>query len=291
MKNIISLVLLLCFSLRGQSVQIAAKPEADEVTPTHIGKHKIGETLQDWFRLKPDAVRNEQSEISPHRTGETFGEWLTLNQIDLGNICQKHKRSDKLMDYQSVCKKLSAIQETGQGEFYTTGESGRTLGWLFNGGRMTRYSVGDGAWQDGVPADAKDSEIVTTANGRSYDWEFTDGKLSAVSVTPDWKEIYSHYSREAIASHPEAVPAFPDEINLLTHTYGKPSKLESVPYGNALGAHWERSRAMWSMEDGTVITAFEGFEFDQQGQLALVTFHSKEYLKQRPQDKPNPYKQ
>jgi hypothetical protein len=99
------------------------------------------------------------------------------------------------------------------------------------------------------------------------------------------------YSEEGIARHPEIVPAFLEEVNLLTQTYGKPSKVEMVPYGNAYGAHWERSRVVWNALDGALIVAFERTEFNQQGQLELVSFHSKESLEKTQQTKPNPYKQ
>ncbi len=274
-----------------------------QLTPTRIGKHQINETVQEWHEHEPQA-RDSYSEaglgtdIMPHRLGETFSEWLRLNQLDLSYICGKHNRRDNRMDFKGVCKKLSAMRDTGHGDFYTTNQTGHTFGWRFTNGTVAEYSV-DGKWQGTIAMvtpeqnikNGKDDTLVTKTNSREYTWKFADGRLSAVTVTPDWNAIYKLYSEEGIARHPEIVPAFLEEITLLTQTYGKPSKVEMVPYGNAYGAHWERSRVMWNAPDGTQIIAFERIEFNHQGQLELVSFHSKESLKQTEQTKPNPYRQ
>ena len=272
-----------------------------QVTPTHIGKHQINETVQEWYEQEPQALDsyNEarlKTDITPHRLGETFSEWLRLNQLDLSYICGKHNRRDNRIDFKGACKKLSTTRDTGIGDFYTINDTGHTFGWRFANGTVAEYSV-DEKWQSTIVApqqsikNGKDDTLVTNINNRAYTWKFADGRLSAVTVTPDWNAIYKLYSEEGIARHPEIVPAFLEEVNLLTQTYGKPSKVEMVPYGNAYGAHWGRSRVMWNTPDGTQITAFERTEFTHQGQLELVSFHSKESLKQTEQTKPNPYKQ
>lgn len=115
----------------------------------------------------------------------------------------------------------------------------------------------------------KEDKLVTTTNNRQYTWNFADGKLSAVSVTPDWSAIYKAYSEEGIARHPEIVPAFQEEADFLTQIYGKPSTAKAVPYHNAYGAQWERSELVWYPPDGTQIVAFERTGFNQQGQLEL----------------------
>jgi hypothetical protein len=68
--------------------------------------------------------------------------------------------------------------------------------------------------------------------------------------------------------------------------------VEELPYENAYGAHWERSMVTWDEPDGTHIVAFEASEFNQGGELNLISFESKEYLDQKAagQAKPNPYK-
>src|SRR5580658_3589013 len=83
--------------------------------PTRISQHQIGETVQDWYRLEPQQSTqpDEPSAIGPHKVGEPFSEWLRLNNLDLGEICGKHQRSDRSTDYKAVCKKLSLIEEHG----------------------------------------------------------------------------------------------------------------------------------------------------------------------------------
>ncbi len=245
-----------------------------QVALTKIGDHQIGETLEQWHQAEPSEPTStaQQNPIAPHNVGELFAEWLTLNQLNLTDICGKHKRGDNAMDYKAVCKRLSAIQDTGQGDFYTTDQMSRNIGWRFVGGKLADYFM-DGIWRNEIDqitraaSEAHADELVTRRNARSYTWKFSNGKLSEVAVTPDWAAIYKQYNEEGIARHPEVVPRFDDEVRLLTQTYATPSKVESVPYQNAYGAHWERSRVQWTEPDGTLIVAFERTGFDQQGQL------------------------
>src|SRR6266404_4362622 len=121
-----------------------------QVTPTHIGKHQIDETVPDWYEreldLKRQTKQTSQTDIASHQVGETFAEWLRLNQIDLNDICQSHKRNDKRMDFKAVCKKLSTIRDTGYGDFYTTDQTRPPVGWRFVDGKVGDYSI-DGKWQ------------------------------------------------------------------------------------------------------------------------------------------------
>jgi hypothetical protein len=192
------------------------------------------------------------------------------------------------MDFKEVCKKLSAIRDYGSGEFYTTTSAANTFGWRFVDGKVAEYSINGGTWQGSIAVKA--SELVTTNNNRSYTWKFAKEKLSEVAVTPDWDSIYKRYSEEGIARHPEIVPAFQEEVDFLTQTYGKPSTVKAVSYHNAYGAQWERSELVWYAPDDTQIVAFERTEFNQQGQLGGVLFLSKESLNQTPKTKPDPYK-
>jgi hypothetical protein len=251
-----------------------------QVTPTRIGKHQINETLQEWYQQEPDVSRQstQQAGIEPHRVGETFAEWLKLNQLDLGYICGKHNRGDTSMDFKSVCKKLTTMQGTGYGDFYTTNQTGRTFGWRFADGKVADYSV-DGKWQ-GILSE-KTNELVTHGNSREYTWKFADEKLSEVSITPDWDSIFG----AGVARH-EVIPVFQKEVDFLTQIYGKPSKVEMVPYQNGFGAHWERSMVVWNAPDDTLIVAFESSEFNQQGQLSLVSFNSKESADKTQSTKP-----
>ena len=281
-------------------VKDSTKPPAvqsaeGQPAPTRIGRHQINETIQQWYEQEPEVSppAKPQSEIAPHQIGETFAEWLRINQIDLNDICQPHKRGDKRVDYKAVCKKLSTMRDTGYGDFYTKNESGSTFGWRFVDGRVGDYSVNE-MWHSTVHApdpEDKGNKLHTTANDRAYEWTFADGKLSEVSVTPNWKAIYKIYSEEGLRLHPEVVPGFQEEVNLLTQIYGKPSTLRSVPYHNAYGAQWEASVALWEMPDGTQIVAFEDSTFGNHGRLLAVNILSKEALGRmtQPQSKPNPY--
>lgn len=269
-----------------------------QVTPAHIGQHQIGETIQQWSELEPQAWASYsdarlKTDITPHRLRETFSEWLKLNQLDLNYICGKRNRGDNSMDFKAVCKKFSAMQDSGNGDFYTTDQTGRTFGWRFVNGTLAEYSIDD-KWKNAIVVpdltNGQDHELLTTSNNRAYKWQFVDSKLSAVSVTPDWSAIYKTSSEEGIARHPEIVPAFQEEVDFLVQVYGKPSTAKSVPYHNAYGAHWERSELTWHAPDGTQIVAFERTGFNQQGQLELVTFHSRESLEKEKRTKPNPYK-
>jgi hypothetical protein len=272
-----------------------------QVTAIRIGQHQIRETLQEWSGLETSTnPQTTQTELSPHRIDEGFADWLKINRMDLDDICGKHKRSDTTMDFKAVCKRLTATRETGAGDFYTTNQYNRTFGFRFKDGTLAAYtSDGGSTWHTSEDrevdlhcniASEDRSSRCTTGNNRAYTWKFLNGRLSEVLVSPDWMAIYKQYSEEGIARHPEVVPAFQDEVEFLTQTYGKPSHLEKVPYQNSFGAHWERLRVVWTAPDETQITAFERTEFNHQGQLELVTFTSKEALENSSEAKPNPYR-
>ena len=268
-----------------------------QVTPTRIGQHQIGETLQEWQAREPPAP-SRPSEIAPHKIDETIAEWLRLNNLDLASICQKHHEKDEHhTDFKAVCRNLTAIRDAGHGEFYTTDQTGHTFGWTFVDGRVADYTR-DGKRPDveqftaSMAVTQNDPNVkVTKTDSREFTWKFHDGKLAEVSVTPNWLAIYAKYSEEGIARHPEVVPAFQDEVDFLTQVYGKPSTVKPVPYSNAFGAQWERMELFWTAPDGTQIAAFERTGFNQQGQLALVSFRSKDAPEKAEPTKPNPYKQ
>jgi hypothetical protein len=77
------------------SFSLLAAVTFGQVVPTHIGRHQIGETLQEWSRLEAEheAPHTGHPEIAPLRLGEPFVQWLAINQLDLNDICQKHSRS------------------------------------------------------------------------------------------------------------------------------------------------------------------------------------------------------
>jgi hypothetical protein len=238
-----------------------------QVTPTRIGKHQINETVEEW----------SEKEVSPHRLSETVSDWLKFNQLDLNDICAKHSRSDTTENYKAVCKKLTAIQDKGVGEFDTTTDTGQTFGWRFAGGKVVNYAFG----QQWYSTFANKDKILTIANNRVYEWRFAGGRFSEVHITPDY---FAHRQQDRVLS-------FNEEVGFLTQTYGTPSDVKTVPYHNGFGAQWEITDVFWNMPDGTQIMAFEKSEFADQGKLLEIIVLSKDAQSHaQPQTKPNPYK-
>lgn len=125
-------------------------------------------------------------------------------------------------------------------------------------------------------------EFATFANDRTLLWSFAGGRVAEVRIMPN----YAAERRE------DRRLDFQQELSFLTQTYGKPSEIQSVPYHNAYGAHWERSTVQWNMPDGTTIFEFEAREFDKQGDVLSISFLSKEAAAKQvldQQSKPNPY--
>lgn len=257
MRYIPSLLVALTASSFGQAV------------PTQVGKHQINETVLEWAR----------EEILPHRLGETVSDWLRVNQLNLNDICAKHSRNHTIADYKAVCRKLTAIQDKGIGEFFTTSETGQNVGWRFAGGKVADYAFG----QQWYTAFATKGEILTTANNREYEWRFADGRLSELHITPNY---FAQRQQDRVLS-------FEDEVGFLTQTYGTPSRVKTIPYHNGFGAQWEATQVFWDMPDSTQIMAFENSEFDGHGKLLAIVFLSKDAAEGQAQqsNKPNPYKQ
>ena len=60
--------------------------------------------------------------LGQHKLGETYSEWLLFVGIDQKNLCKQNK---------SACKVLSSIEKSGDGVFYTSDASGKTIAWSF----------------------------------------------------------------------------------------------------------------------------------------------------------------
>jgi hypothetical protein len=239
-----------------------------QVPPTHIGKHQINETLQVW----------SEQQISPHQLDESVSDWLNLNQLDLNDICAKHSRNDTTADYKAVCKRLTAIQNKGAGEFFTTSDTGQKVGWRFAGGKVVDYAFGQ-QWHSTF---ATKDKILTIANNREYDWRFAGGRLSEVHITPNY---FAQRQQDRVLSYKE-------EVDFLVQTLGKPSNVKTNPYHNGFGAQWETTSVFWNMPDGTEVVAFESSEFDKQGKLLAIIFLSKDAVERQAQQPSatNPYK-
>jgi hypothetical protein len=129
--------------------------------------------------------------------------------------------------------------------------------------------------------DGKHNEISTDNYNRNYIWKFSDGKLSEVQIN-----IPGPFALASIQ------PNIQDEIGFLIQTYGKPSKVETVPYQNSYGARWDCAEVSWEMPDGVQIFASEHIGNPSWGgprRELLVLLLSKEALDRKTQSKPNPY--
>jgi hypothetical protein len=80
--------------------------------------------------------------IGPHSMDETFHEWLTINNLDVAEVCQKHHQ-DKNVDYKAACKSLSAIRDTGTGQFSIVmgKRSSQPFSWWFVDGKAAQATA------------------------------------------------------------------------------------------------------------------------------------------------------
>jgi hypothetical protein len=249
---------------------------------THIGKHQIGETLDDWYTREPGqqnvsggmAEYNIRKLLAPHRFGETFAEWVRLSGFSLD--CTKGSYTYSLPSGGHLCKTLTAIAGSGQG--VVDEKDGLNAGFKFYNGLLLafsdpgRTSWGGRSWHEQhVPT--KDDELVIASNHRLYTYKFSDGKLSVVYIIPD-----------------ATVLDYQQEVGFLTQLYGVPATTEINQFQNAMGAHWDRRQAAWLMADGTSVLAVEDKEFVGQGKLSGIVFTSKDARDKQTTAAPNPYK-
>jgi hypothetical protein len=183
--------------------------------------------------------------IGEHHMGETVQEWLaiTLALDGMETVCGSRKRADK-----DRCKEQRNLQET-----------------------IDR--------RRGLPLFLKTGSI----DDRTMEWEFDDGKLAKVDVSPG-------FDLSNLAEGIKIKGTIQEEIRFLTETYGEPTTISTVPYQNSYGAKWDCLEANWDMPDGTHILAAESIASGQR-RLYSVLFVSKEWMgKQQQKGKPNPYK-
>jgi hypothetical protein len=249
---------------------------------THIGKHQIGETLDDWYSREPDQPNvsggmveyNIRKRLAPHRFGETFAEWMRLFGFSLD--CTKGSYTYGLPSGSHLCKTLTTIAGSGQG--VVDERDGLNAGFKFYNGLLLafsdpgRTSFGGRSWHEQhVPT--KDDELVIASNHRLYTYKFSDGKLSVVYIIPD-----------------ATVLDYQQEVGFLTQLYGFPATTETNQLQNAMGAHWDRRQTAWVMPDGASILAVENKEFDGQDKLSAIVFMSKDARDKQATTAPNPYK-
>lgn len=123
----------------------------------------------------------------------------------------------------------------------------------------------------------RDGKATKTFNldvDRSYVWDFTGGKLGVVTIKPN-----------TLAVDPkERELDFEDEVELLTESYGKPETKVVEKY-NAYGIKWKRRVCVWTLPDGTEITATEDPELNGEDKLVSIVFVGKDAMR-----RVNPYK-
>jgi hypothetical protein len=61
------------------------------------------------------------------KVGISFSEWLTLNSINLTELCRANY---------GACQRLTKIQKSGKGDFWTQDQYGKTVAWSFKGGKV-----------------------------------------------------------------------------------------------------------------------------------------------------------
>jgi hypothetical protein len=129
--------------------------------------------------------------------------------MNLEDICQKHHK-DKAMDYRTVCKKLSAIRDTGRGELFIVMEniSSQPFGFVFSDGIVqeasTEYprpdlrhqldflekSYGPPTFTDTV---AYQNGYGATWSCQRFTWNMPDGAgiyaVESIKTTPDLMRV------------------------------------------------------------------------------------------------------
>lgn len=76
----------------------------------------------------PAPLSNDAPPDYRAKVGISFSEWLTLNAINLTELCR--------VNY-GACEKLTKIQKSGKGQFWTEDQYGKTVAWTFKDGRVT----------------------------------------------------------------------------------------------------------------------------------------------------------
>lgn len=85
------------------------------------------------------ALGQPTTKIGPHHLGETFQEWMVAGSVDLSAICGPHKRNEAA-SYKQLCKGLSAIRDSGNGQADLKIADQR-FAWKFVGGTVAEAEV------------------------------------------------------------------------------------------------------------------------------------------------------
>jgi len=131
----------------------------------------------------------QSTTVAGQRLGETFEEWLTTANMSVAEACQGH---DRLSKYH--CKKFTAIEGSGSGEFETAKPVARP------NFRHTMLAP----------------EIRTRETGWMFTWTFKNGKL--------WKA-------STMGTAPNNSDIAQEQVLHLTEKYGPPQTMWSMPDG------------------------------------------------------------
>lgn len=185
--------------------------------------------------------------IVQHRIGETFQQWTNASAEDLiaeaTAKCHSKKRPSNWIEKKwrdEACAEITRL----------------------NGIRLGSISA----------------DIHTRDSERQYDWSFDGGKLSKLTVTPNFGITATEIHRDR---------PIDEEAAMLIEQYGKPTNSTIRTFQNGYGATWECPQFLWKMQDGTVIAASEVIASSQR--TWIVSFLSPAALAKEATAKPNPY--
>src|ERR1039457_1685246 len=160
-----------------------------------------------------------------------------------------------------MCKTFTALRDGQTGSYTTIDQYNNVVTWEFSLGKLWEFSIQGMDFEtkvDVVMMSTDPNCKFTHNSNRNFIWLFQHGKLGEVTITTQ-----------------NDLP-FQGEVELIASLYGKPV-METVSLQNALGAHWQRSVAVWLTSDETTILVSEATEFQKEGKLGVVSFKSKEF--------------
>ena len=98
----------------------------DDRTSTIVATTALQATATPAQGTTPPPPSNDEPPVDYRaKVGISFSEWLTLNSINLTELCRVND---------GACKRLTKIQKSGKGDFWTQNQYGKTVGWSFKGG-------------------------------------------------------------------------------------------------------------------------------------------------------------
>lgn len=125
-----------------------------------------------------------------HIVGETLDHWLVASHMDQAEICGKHDRRDKRMDFKQVCSVLGSVRAGQPGNIFTNADN---VQWSFANGKVSAAmmikSIGFDTTTEGQIAfltevygkpsrydTVKNSNLAGgTWNTVHVEWDMTDG--------------------------------------------------------------------------------------------------------------------